>query len=47
MVLILALTDSFSVKQLKDYGFIIGIAFISIVGFNRQAYKKFKEDQPG
>jgi hypothetical protein len=45
MLLIIALTDTFSVQQLKDYGFVIGIIFISIGGFTRQAYTKYKQEQ--
>jgi hypothetical protein len=43
MLLIIALTDTFAVEKLKDHGFVIGIIFISLGGFTKLAYKKYKE----
>jgi len=46
VLLVIALTDIYPVLKLKEYGFVIGIVFISLGGFTRQAYTKWKEQLP-
>ena len=43
IVLIVALTDIYPVQQLTDHRFIVGIVFISLGGFTRQAFKNYRE----
>ena len=40
IVLTIALTDLIPDNPFREYGFIIGIGFISLSGFMRNAYKK-------
>ena len=41
IVLIIALTDIYPVKHLSDHGYVIGIVFLSLGGFTRQAFKEY------
>ncbi|MCX6219896.1 MAG: hypothetical protein NTZ69_02770 [Bacteroidia bacterium] len=43
IVLIVALTDIYPVQQLIDNRFVVVIVFLSIGGFTRQAFKKYRE----
>lgn len=43
IVLMIALTDVYPVKQLSHHRFAIVIIFLSIGGFTRQTFNKFKE----
>jgi hypothetical protein len=43
IVLVIALTNVYPIQQLTDNRFIIAIIFISLGGFFRQAYIKYKE----
>ncbi len=43
IVLIVALTDIYPVQQLSDNRFVVVIVFLSIGGFTRQAFKKYRE----
>jgi hypothetical protein len=43
VALVIALTDIIPESPLRDYGFIIGLSFIVIGGFMRQAYFTKKE----
>jgi len=42
IILIIALTDVYPVKQLSDHRTTVGVVFLMIGGFTRQAYKKYK-----
>ena len=46
IVLIDALTDIYPVQQLSDHRFVVGIVFLSLGGFTRQAFKKYREQLP-
>ncbi len=46
IVLIVALTDIYPVQQLSDNRFIVVIVFLSLGGFTRQAFKKYREQLP-
>jgi len=43
ILLVLALTNVYPIQQLTDNRLIIAIVFISLGGFTRQAYSKYKE----
>ena len=45
VVLIIALTDIYPVPQLTEHRTVVGLGFLMIGGFTRQAYKKY-ENQP-
>jgi hypothetical protein len=43
IVLIIALTDMYPVQPLSDHRFVVGMVFLGIGGFTRQAFKKYRE----
>ncbi|MBA4411309.1 MAG: hypothetical protein Q8S54_14720 [Bacteroidota bacterium] len=45
IILIVALTDLIPNNSLKEYRFFIGIGFLTISGFIRQAYKRYIKKQ--
>ncbi|MCK9412312.1 MAG: hypothetical protein M0Q53_08420 [Prolixibacteraceae bacterium] len=42
-MLIIALTDMYPVQPLSDHRFVVGMVFLGIGGFTRQAFKKYRE----
>ena len=45
VILVIALTDIYPVQKLTENRTVVGLVFLMIGGFTRQAYQKYKNQQ--